>query len=71
LVTEPIRVRLGGYFSPPAFLGGFTTFSAFSLDTALLWERGQLCSAGFYVLATVTFSVIGMFGGLALIRGMN
>jgi len=49
-------------------LGGFTTFSAFSLDTALLWERGAYGPASFYVLSSVGCSLIGVFGGLALMR---
>jgi CrcB protein len=53
------------------FLGGFTTFSTFSLDTALLCERGQLWLAGYYVLASVALSIVGIFGGLAFIRTIS
>jgi len=49
-------------------LGGYTTFSAFSLDTALLYERGALGLAAFYVLGSVGLSIAGLFAGLALIR---
>lgn len=49
-------------------LGGFTTFSAFSLETATLIERGQLGLAGGYVLASVVCSVGGLFLGLSLAR---
>jgi CrcB protein len=49
-------------------LGGFTTFSAFSLDAVLLYERGNLAGAAAYVLVTVTASLGGMFAGLALCR---
>jgi CrcB protein len=49
-------------------LGGYTTFSAFSLDTALLYERGELGLALFYVLGSVGFSIAGLFAGLALVR---
>jgi CrcB protein len=58
-------------FLTTGILGGFTTFSSFSLDTALLWERGQLSVAAFYILVSVALSLIGIFGGLALIRTMN
>jgi CrcB protein len=49
-------------------LGGFTTFSAFSLDAALLYERGDLHLAAFYVIASVLLSIVGLFVGLWLIR---
>lgn len=49
-------------------LGGFTTFSAFSLDVALLWDRGTVGIAAGYLLATVILSVLAMFAGLALVR---
>jgi CrcB protein len=49
-------------------LGGYTTFSAFSLDTALLYERGQVGLALFYVLGSVVLSIAGLFAGLALVR---
>lgn len=52
------------------FLGGFTTFSAFSLDVALLWERGAMTQAGAYVLASVLLSVGGLFAGLWLVRSL-
>ena len=50
-------------------LGGFTTFSAFSLDVVTLYERGALLAAGGYALASVTLSVIALFAGLLLMRG--
>lgn len=50
------------------FLGGYTTFSAFALDTILLWERGQPWHAALYVAASVVLSVAGAFGGLLLVR---
>jgi CrcB protein len=49
-------------------LGGFTTFSAFSLEAALLWERGQVLSCVVFVLACVLLSIAGVFAGLALVR---
>lgn len=52
-------------------LGGYTTFSAFSLDTALLYERGEIGSALFYVLGSVVLSIAGLFAGLALVRHLT
>ncbi|XIA66503.1 fluoride efflux transporter CrcB [Bradyrhizobium sp. TZ2] len=55
-------------FLMTGILGGYTTFSAFSLDTALLYERGELELAALYVLGSVVLSIAGLFGGLALVR---
>jgi len=58
-------------FLMTGILGGYTTFSAFSLDAALLYERGQLGLALFYVLGSVGFSIAGLFAGLALMRHLT
>ena len=50
-------------------LGGFTTFSAFSLDVATLWERGEAGLAAAYALASVVLSVGALFAALWLMRG--
>lgn len=55
-------------FLTTGLLGGYTTFSAFSLDTALLVERGAHGLAALYVLASVALSLLGVFAGLALVR---
>jgi fluoride exporter len=55
-------------FLMTGILGGYTTFSAFSLDTALLYERGALGLAAIYVLGSVGLSIAGLFAGLALMR---
>jgi CrcB protein len=55
-------------FLMTGILGGYTTFSAFSLDTALLYERGEIGLAAFYVLGSVVLSIAGLFAGLALVR---
>lgn len=55
-------------FMTTGILGGFTTFSAFSLDAALLYERGALGQAALYVLGSVALSLIGIALGLAIIR---
>ncbi len=49
-------------------LGGFTTFSAFSLDVAALLERKALLVAGLYVAGSVAFSILALFAGLQLAR---
>lgn len=49
-------------------LGGFTTFSTFSLETVLLMERGAFGQAFIYALASLTLSVGALFAGLRLVR---
>jgi fluoride exporter len=55
-------------FLMTGILGGYTTFSAFSLDTALLYERGELGLAALYVVGSVVLSIAGLFAGLAVVR---
>jgi CrcB protein len=55
-------------FVMTGILGGYTTFSAFSLDTAILYERGEIGLAALYVLGSVVLSIAGLFAGLALVR---
>ncbi|TIP22964.1 MAG: fluoride efflux transporter CrcB [Mesorhizobium sp.] len=55
-------------FLTTGILGGFTTFSTFSLDVALLYERGEVGMAGAYGLASVAISVAALFAGLYLVR---
>jgi fluoride exporter len=55
-------------FLTTGVLGGYTTFSTFALDTALLWERGQVWGTAFYVASSVLLSIAGAFLGLAIIR---
>ncbi|MGE0754412.1 MAG: fluoride efflux transporter CrcB [Alphaproteobacteria bacterium] len=49
-------------------LGGFTTFSAFSLEIILLIERSGFMQAGMYVLSSVVLSVGALFSGMAIAR---
>jgi fluoride exporter len=49
-------------------LGGFTTFSAFSLDVALLFERGRLGPTLAYLVGSVALSVAALFLGLVIVR---
>jgi CrcB protein len=55
-------------FLMTGILGGYTTFSAFSLDAVLLYERGETGLALLYVLGSVVLSIAGLVGGLALVR---
>lgn len=63
--TIPQHWRL---FLTTGILGGYTTFSAFSLDTILLYERGELGLAALYVIASVALSIGGLLAGLLLMR---
>lgn len=58
-------------FIATGFLGGFTTFSAFSLDFAVLYERGALVQAGAYVAASVLISIAAVFAGMWLARTLG
>src|ERR1041385_3216052 len=58
-------------FLTTGILGGYTTFSAFSLDAALLYERGELGQAAFYVVGSVALSIAGLFAGLAMLRDLG
>ena len=55
-------------FLMTGILGGYTTFSAFSLDAVLLYERGETGLAVLYVVGSVLLAIAGLIGGLALIR---
>ncbi|MBZ9854513.1 fluoride efflux transporter CrcB [Mesorhizobium sp. CA13] len=61
------EVRL---FVATGILGGFTTFSAFSLDFATLWERGATLPAFGYALASVIGAIVALFLGLWLARSL-
>ncbi len=56
-------------FVAVGLLGGFTTFSTFSLDTIVLLERGELAQALFYVGLSVVVCVAGLYLGLLISRG--
>ena len=62
---EPARLLLG-----VGVLGGFTTFSAFSLDAILMIERGDWPSAVGYVLVSVIGSILALAGGLYAVRAL-
>lgn len=52
-------------------LGGFTTFSAFSLDVIMLYERREIAFALFYIGGSVLLSIFAAAIGLMLARGMG
>jgi CrcB protein len=55
-------------FLAVGFLGGFTTFSSFSLDFAVLYERGQLLLCTLYLGVSVVCSIGALFAGMLLFR---
>ncbi|MDP3369526.1 MAG: fluoride efflux transporter CrcB [Brevundimonas sp.] len=61
--SESIRL-----FAAVGVLGGFTTFSAFSMEAALMIERRQLAMAGGYVAASAVLSIAALFIGLMVAR---
>ncbi|KOF22335.1 MAG: fluoride efflux transporter CrcB [Ensifer adhaerens] len=75
LLAELIMRKFGAsaemrLFLITGVLGGYTTFSAFSLDAIMLFERGDVALALGYVAASVVLSILAVFAGLALMRAM-
>ncbi len=73
LIAEYFALRRGlpqywRLFLTTGILGGFTTFSAFSLEAALLYERGQIGGAAIYVGGSVVLAIGALFAGLAIVR---
>lgn len=62
---EPYRLLLG-----VGVLGGFTTFSSFSLEVVTMAERGAMAAALGYALLSVVGAVVALFGGLTLVRSV-
>ncbi len=60
---HPLRL-----FLTTGVLGGFTTFSSFSLDAITLYERGETLAATGYVVASVITGLLGLVAGMALVR---
>ena len=76
MLAELFLVKGGGsqefrLFLTTGFLGGFTTFSAFSLDAALMWQRSDYVALGFYIVASVFFSIAALFIGMAAVRALT
>ena len=65
--TGSDAVRL---FFMTGVLGGFTTFSAFSLDVVVLWQRGAAATAAGYVIASVAVSLLALLVGMALMKAV-
>lgn len=63
---SPLRIALTA-----GFLGGFTTYSAFALETIQLVENQRLAAAGAYVLMTLLAAAIACAAGLALVRWLS
>ena len=75
VLVELLVRRLGGspevrLFAATGILGGFTTFSAFSLDFAVLWERGAHMAAISYAGISVAGAILALFAGLWLARAV-
>ena len=73
LLASMLAFKGGQHLAPlllTGVLGGYTTFSAFSLDTLTLWERGATGTALAYVAASVLLSLAAVTAGLALGRGI-
>ena len=72
-LASMLALRGGQHLAPlllTGVLGGFTTFSAFALDTMTLWERGAGGMAIGSVLASVVLSLVAVMAGLAIGRGV-
>lgn len=75
LLIEAIALRFNGSpelrtFLATGILGGFTTFSAFSLEVATMIERGDFTVAAIYVVASVLISILALFAGLSIARAV-
>jgi CrcB protein len=76
LLVELLALRINmpappRYLLVTGFLGGFTTFSAFSMETALMLERGDYAYSFVYVAASVIGTVTAVFVGNAIVRSLS
>jgi CrcB protein len=76
ILVESLMPLAGGSVAARTFLatgilGGFTTFSAFSLDAWVLYERGQNLALGLYVALSIILSIAALILGVALVRGLR
>ena len=72
-LIEALALRFEGSielrtFLATGILGGFTTFSAFSMDAVLLMQRGETATAALYIGASVLLSILALLAGLWLMR---
>lgn len=73
LLAALMAFRWNTHFAPllmTGMLGGFTTFSAFSLDALVLWQRGQAMGAVLYIAGSVGLSLAAVVMGMAIGRGL-
>ena len=75
LIVEASALRLSlspelRAFLTVGILGGYTTFSTFSLDSALLLQKGAYAMAAAYMIGSVVLSVLALFAGLWLVRAL-
>jgi fluoride exporter len=75
ILTEAMALRWNVSLEMRAFLttgilGGYTTFSTFSLESALLIQRGAYGSAAFYIAGSALLSIVALFAGLWLVRAL-
>lgn len=75
VLAELFLTRGGGsqslrLFLTTGVLGGFTTFSAFSLDSAVIWQRGDYAALATYVAGSVFLSIAALFLGMAAVRSL-
>jgi CrcB protein len=73
VVIESLALKAAGStelrtFLATGILGGFTTFSAFSMDFAYLVQRHEIASAALYLLGSVALSILALYAGLWLTR---
>ena len=66
--TMPAKAKDFHLLFAVGVLGGFTTFSTFSLDVFYLIERGELVQTGLYAIGSVVLSVLALMGGMWLVR---
>jgi CrcB protein len=72
LIATTLAFTNGTRFAPfllTGILGGFTTFSAFSLDVITLWQRDAAPQAMVYIAASVILSLAALLAGMSLARG--
>lgn len=73
LLAAAMAHKFSNHYAPlllTGVLGGFTTFSAFSLDALTLWERGQTAGALLYIVASVLLSLGAVLAGLLIGRAL-
>ena len=64
----PATARL---FLTVGVLGGFTTFSAFSMEAVLLYQRGETMVAALYVISSTVLGIAGLIAGMSLVRALS